>query len=69
MTESGNRAVPVAKQVPFERKHHGDTFVDPYEWMRDKQSPEVQEYVAAQNRLCENRNKPLASCATHCSTS
>lgn len=61
MTESGNRDVPVAKQVPFEREHHGDAFVDPYEWMRDKQSPEVQEYVAAQNRLCENRNKPLAS--------
>ena len=61
MTESGNRDVPVAKQVPFEREHHGDTFVDPYEWMRDKQSTEVQEYVAAQNRLCENRNKPLAS--------
>ena len=61
MTKSGNRDVPMAKQVPFRREHHGDTFVDPYEWMRDKQSQDVRDYVAAQNRLCEERNKPLAS--------
>jgi len=27
---------PVAKKVPTERTHHGDTFVDDYEWLRDK---------------------------------
>ena len=31
-----------------------------YEWLRDKQSQDVQDYVAAQNRYCEQRMAPLA---------
>ena len=31
---------PVAKQVPTERTHHGDTVVDPYEWLRAKAETE-----------------------------
>jgi oligopeptidase B len=34
---------PVAKQVPTERTHHGDTVVDPYEWLRAKDDPAEQE--------------------------
>ncbi len=34
-------APPVAKKIPFERKHHGDTVIDHYEWLRDKEDPEV----------------------------
>ena len=29
-------APPVAKKVPLERTFHGDTVIDEYEWMRDK---------------------------------
>lgn len=50
---------PRAKRVPYERTFHGDTFIDPYEWMRDKSSPEVRDYVAAQNRYCDARMAPL----------
>ena len=32
---------PVAKKVPAPRVHHGDTFVDQYEWLRAKDDPEV----------------------------
>ena len=36
---------PVAKKVPTERTHHGDTFVDDYEWLRDKDDPEAVSYT------------------------
>lgn len=52
---------PVAKRVPHERTCHGDTFVDPYEWMRDRQSPEVRAYVDAQNAYCERRTAHLGA--------
>lgn len=54
-------AVPEAKRVPKERTFHGDTFIDNYEWLRDKESQDVRDYVAAQNRYCEQRMAPLAS--------
>lgn len=51
--------VPCAKRVPKERVFHGDVFVDDYEWLRDKESQDVQDYVVAQNRYCEQRMRPL----------
>ena len=32
---------PVAPRHPHVRTHHGDEFVDEYEWLREKDSPEV----------------------------
>ncbi|RMI29598.1 S9 family peptidase [Nocardia stercoris] len=46
---------PIAKRVPTERTHHGDTFVDQYEWLRDKQNPEVIAYLEAENAYTEAR--------------
>ncbi|MEC5198905.1 oligopeptidase B [Arthrobacter sp. PL16] len=45
---------PPARKVPFERTHHGDTFVDHYEWMRDKESPELVEYLQRENAYTES---------------
>ena len=42
-------SAPVAKKVPFERMHHGHTFVDDYEWLREKESPEVIAHLEAEN--------------------
>lgn len=42
-------SAPVAKKVPVERTHHGHTFVDDYEWMREKESPEVIAHLEAEN--------------------
>ncbi|MFP5316199.1 MAG: oligopeptidase B, partial [Actinomycetes bacterium] len=44
---------PVAKKVPTERTHHGDTVIDPYEWLRAKDSPEVVEHLKAENAYTE----------------
>lgn len=40
---------PIAARRPTPRTHHGDTFEDPYEWMRDKDSPEVIAHLEAEN--------------------
>ncbi|WUM23560.1 hypothetical protein OHS03_23390 [Nocardia salmonicida] len=40
-------SAPIAKRAPFERVHHGDMFVDDYEWLRDKEDPEVIAYLAS----------------------
>ncbi len=44
---------PVAKKIPSERVHHGDTFLDNYEWLRDKESAEVVEHLKAENAYQE----------------
>jgi oligopeptidase B len=46
---------PTAKQVPLERVHHGDTVVDPYEWLRDKEDPEVLAHLEAENAYTEEQ--------------
>ncbi|MBT1001264.1 S9 family peptidase [Paenarthrobacter sp. DKR-5] len=40
---------PPAKKVPTERTHHGHTFVDHYEWLRDRDSAEVKAHLEAEN--------------------
>src|SRR3984957_9868114 len=44
---------PIAKQVPTERTHHGDTVTDPYAWLADPKDPEVIEYLEAENGYTE----------------
>ncbi|MDY6052109.1 MAG: S9 family peptidase [Rothia sp. (in: high G+C Gram-positive bacteria)] len=44
---------PLAKRVPVERTHHGDTFVDHYEWLRDKGNDEVLEHLRTENAYTE----------------
>jgi oligopeptidase B len=39
---------PVAKKVPVERTHHGDTFTDNYEWLREKDNAEVKAHLDAE---------------------
>ncbi|GAA2546504.1 oligopeptidase B [Neomicrococcus aestuarii] len=52
MNESDSVPVkpPVARKEPTYRTHHGDTFVDDYEWLRNKESAEVLEHLAAENK-------------------
>src|SRR5499427_3027149 len=44
---------PSAKQVPFERTHHGDTVSDPYAWLADPKDPETIAYLEAENAYLE----------------
>ncbi len=51
---------PVAKRVEHRREHHGDVFIDPYEWLRDKANPEVIDYLNAENGYTEHATSHLA---------
>ncbi len=43
-----NTTPPVAKKVPVTRTHHGDVFTDSFEWLRDKENPEVKAHLEAE---------------------
>ncbi len=60
-TNDGDRlAPPVAAVRPRERTHHGDTFVDDYEWLRDKDDPAVRAHLEAENAYAEQETAHLA---------
>jgi oligopeptidase B len=40
---------PAARRIPRERTYHGDTVVDEYAWLADKDNPETIAYLAAEN--------------------
>ena len=56
MTDS---APPIAKRVDSRREFHGDVFNDPYEWLRDKSSPEVVAYLEAENNYADHTTAQL----------
>ncbi|MFF2552955.1 S9 family peptidase [Nocardia sp. NPDC058058] len=59
ITNSGPVTAPIAKRVPSERVHHGDVFVDEYEWLRDKKDPEVIAYLEAENAYTDAQTEKL----------
>ena len=50
---------PVAPRVPTTRTYHGDTFIDNYEWLRDKESPGTVAYLEAENAYTQAMNAHL----------
>jgi oligopeptidase B len=61
MPDDDRPTPPVAARVPTERTHHGDTFVDEYEWLRDPDSPDTLAYLEAENAYTEARTAHLES--------
>jgi oligopeptidase B len=59
MTDKGSSRPPVAKRVDTRREFHGDVFVDPYEWLRDKSNPEVLAYLEAENEYADESTAQL----------
>jgi oligopeptidase B len=51
---------PVAKRIDQQREYHGDVFIDPYEWLRDKENPEVVDYLKAENDYTEHATSDQA---------
>ncbi|WFE63417.1 S9 family peptidase [Micromonospora sp. WMMD714] len=50
---------PVARQVPAERTHHGDTVVDEYAWLTAKDDPATIAHLTAENAYTEQRTAHL----------
>jgi oligopeptidase B len=51
---------PSAPRKPQQRTHHGDVFVDNYEWMRSKEDPELIGYLEAENAYTDEQTLPGA---------
>ena len=51
---------PVAARRASRREHHGDVFLDPYEWLRDKDDPEVLAHLEAENAYADAMTAHLA---------
>ncbi len=61
MTDRSPEATPpVAPRKPTTRVHHGDEFVDDYEWLRDAEDPETLAYLEAENAWAERQTADLA---------
>ncbi|MEJ7633465.1 S9 family peptidase [Aeromicrobium sp.] len=57
-----NAPAPSAERRPLVRSHHGDEFVDDYEWLRDKDDPATLAYLEAENAHTDDATahlKPL----------
>lgn len=45
--------IPTAKRIPKELIIHGDTRIDPYYWMNERENPDVVAYLNAENAYTE----------------
>ncbi|MGM7697207.1 S9 family peptidase [Microbacterium sp. A84] len=50
---------PIAARRTHIRTHHADTFNDPYEWLREKESPEVIAHLEAENAHTDDQSAHL----------
>ena len=51
---------PRAERRPSPRIHHGDTVIDDFEWLRDKDDPAVRAYLDEENAFAEASTEHLA---------
>ena len=49
VTEVANSTLPIARVSPHEMEEHGNTRVDNYYWLRERDNPEVIDYLEAEN--------------------
>ncbi len=62
--EARPTSAPEAPRRPVTSAHHGRERVDEYDWLRDKDSPEVRAHLAAENAWTQARTEHLAPLRT-----
>ncbi|WP_296383101.1 S9 family peptidase [Winogradskyella sp.] len=53
MTKHSELKPPVANKVPHTLEKHGDIRIDNYFWMKDREHPDVIDYLKAENEYCD----------------
>lgn len=48
---------PIAKKIPFVHEKHGHQRIDDYQWMNERDAPEVIDYLNAENQFYEHCTK------------
>ena len=61
MTTESPATPPIARQVPAERSHHGDTVTDEFSWLAEKDDPQTIAYLDAENAYTERATAHLAT--------
>jgi oligopeptidase B len=61
MSEGSMAGPPAAKRVASERTQHGDTVVDEYAWLAEKDNPDTIAYLTAENAWTERATADEAS--------
>ena len=56
---------PKAKKIEKRLIEHGDIRVDPYHWMRERENPEVLEYLKAENTYTKAKLQPVDELRDH----
>ncbi|WP_166987439.1 S9 family peptidase [Canibacter zhoujuaniae] len=59
MTFQAASLPPVPAKKPIKRTHHGDTVVDNFDWLREKESQEVLDHLHAENAYADEILTPL----------
>ena len=49
---------PVAEKIPKELTIHGDTRIDNYYWLNDREDPKVLDYLKAENKYLDTLLSP-----------
>lgn len=60
-SEHAQATPPTADKRPVTRTHHGIDFVDDYEWLRDKESPDTLAYLEAENAYTDAQTSHLGA--------
>ena len=55
---------PIAPKKPSSKQFHGLTRTDDYEWLREKENPEVIAYIEAENAYTKAQTDHLADLRT-----
>ncbi|MFK7833966.1 MAG: S9 family peptidase [Winogradskyella sp.] len=55
MTKNSNLNPPIAKKIPHQLEKHGDLRIDNYFWMKNREHPEVIDYLNAENAYCDEK--------------
>lgn len=50
---------PIAKRIPYTHELHGDVREDDYYWLKDRDNPEVIDYLEDENRYYDEVMRPL----------
>ncbi len=61
MNDQQAHIAPIARKHPTETRIHGTVLRDDYSWLRERDNPEVSEYLEAENAYAEAQLAPLAA--------
>jgi oligopeptidase B len=59
MMTSASPTPPLAKRMPYVHEAHGDQRPDDYQWLRDRDDPDVTAYLEAENAYADAVMEPL----------